>query len=210
MNQHNLNNRLNFPATLRNRYAISDVLSKFIPDNGVLLEIASGSGEHGVFFQNTFPSIIWQSSDPELLHRKSISSWISHHGLSSKMPEPLDIDVEQRPWPIPNQVRSLLKGIVCINMIHISPWSCTKALFEESKKYLDQNHFLFLYGPFFRNEIQTSESNLNFDQSLKLQNSLWGIRQLERVNEIAFENGFQQDEIIEMPSNNLSVVYRFI
>ena len=103
MNQHNLNNRLNFPATLRNRYAISDVLRKFIPDNGVLLEIASGSGEHGVFFQNTFPSIIWQSSDPELLHRKSISSWISHQGLSSKMPEPLDIDVEQRPWPINNQ-----------------------------------------------------------------------------------------------------------
>jgi len=148
------------------------------------------------------------SVPPEESHRKSISSWIAHNGLTSIMPDPLDIDVEKRPWPIPNQIRFLIKGIVCINMIHISPWSCTKALFEESKKILKGNYFLMLYGPFFRIDKETSESNLVFDQSLKSQNLLWGIRQLERVDEIAFEHGFEQEKIFEMPANNLSVIYR--
>ena len=204
----NLISRLKFSATLRNRDSIAEVLTKYIPPKGVLLEIASGSGEHGVFFQESFPSITWQTSDPEESHRKSISSWIDHHGLTSMMPDPLNIDVEKSPWPIPNQIRFLIKGIVCINMIHISPWSCTKALFEESKKILKGNHFLMLYGPFFRFNKKNSESNLVFDQSLKSQNLLWGIRQLERVDEIAFEHGFEQEKIIEMPANNLSVIYR--
>jgi len=206
----NLNDRLYFPATLRNRDSIACLLSKYVPDNGVLLEIASGSGEHGVFFQNYFPSIIWQTSDPEFIHRKSIIAWIAHEGLSSKMSEPLDIDVVKRPWPITNQLRLLIKGIVCINMIHISPWSCTKALFDESKNYLDNNQFLMLYGPFFRNDRETCQSNLDFNLSLQLQNPLWGIRHLDRVNEIAFKNGFELDKIIEMPANNISVIYRFI
>ena len=93
-------------------------------------------------------------------------------------------------------------------MIHISPWSCTRSLFEESKKYLDQCNFLLLYGPFLRKERQTSESNLNFDQSLKMQNPLWGLRNLENVNDIAFKNGFKLDNVIDMPANNLSVIYR--
>tara|TARA_Y100001968_G_scaffold328078_1_gene374492 strand:+ start:3715 stop:4347 length:633 start_codon:yes stop_codon:yes gene_type:complete len=205
----NSNDRLCFPATLRNRDSIAGVLSRYIPPNGFLLEIASGSGEHGVFFQKCFPSIIWQTSDPEVLHRKSIISWIYHQGLSTRMPAPLDIDVDKRPWPINNELRSLIQGIVCINMIHISPWSCTKALFEESKNYLNKNKFLLLYGPFIRSDKQTHESNLKFDLSLKLQNQLWGVRHLDRVNEIAFRNGFELDKIIEMPANNLSVIYCF-
>ena len=200
--------RLNFPATTRNRDSIAAVLSNYISPKCLLLEIASGSGEHGVFFQKKFPSITWQTSDPELVHRKSINSWINYEGLFSKMPVPLDLDVEIRPWPITKQIRSLIKGIVCINMIHISPWTCTKALFEESKSLLDQNNFLILYGPFLRKKVQTSESNLNFDQSLKFQNPLWGLRQLDEVNKIALANGFNRDKIIEMPANNLSVIYR--
>ena len=93
-------------------------------------------------------------------------------------------------------------------MIHISPWSCTRSLFQESKNYLDQSSFLLLYGPFLRKEKQTSESNLNFDQSLKIQNPLWGLRNLENVNHIAVKNGFKLDNVIEMPANNLSVIYR--
>tara|TARA_B100001113_G_C20670244_1_gene431865 strand:- start:153 stop:533 length:381 start_codon:yes stop_codon:yes gene_type:complete len=124
------------------------------------------------------------------------------------MPLPIDLDVEKRPWPITKQLKSLIKGIVCINMIHISPWSCTKALFEESKSYLNKKQFLMLYGPFFRKDKQTSSSNLNFDKSLKSQNPLWGLRHLENINKIAFENGFILEEIIEMPANNLSVIYR--
>ena len=208
MENMNLDNRLNFPATTRNRDAIAAVLSNYISPNGLFLEIASGSGEHGVFFQKKFPSIIWQTSDPELVHRKSINSWIKHEGLVSKMPEPLELDVEIRPWPITKKLRSLIQGIVCINMIHVSRWSCTKALFEESKNNLDQNNFLMLYGPFLRKKKPPSKSNLNFDQSLKLQNPLWGLRLLEEVNKIALENGFKLDKVVEMPANNLSVIYR--
>ena len=208
MKNMDLDNRLYFPATTRNRDSIAAVLSNYISCNSLLLEIASGSGEHGVFFQKKFHSIRWQTSDPELVHRNSINSWIKHEGLISKMPKPLALDVEKRPWPITNQLGSLIKGIVCINMIHITPWVCTKALFEESKSYLDKDNFLFLYGPFLRKKIQTSKSNLNFDQSLKLRNPLWGIRQLEEVNIIALENGFKLDKLIEMPANNLSVIYR--
>ena len=206
----NIKNRLNFPATLRNRDSISRVLSEYIPRSGVLLEIASGSGEHGVFFQKSFRSIIWQTSDPKVINRKSITSWIHYQGLSSIMPEPLDIDVEQIPWPINNELRPLIRGIVCINMIHVTPWSCTKCLFKQSRNYLKKNYFLMLYGPFLRNDKQTAESNFKFDQSLKLQNPLWGIRHLHKVNEIAFANGFKLDKIVEMPTNNLSVVYRLV
>ncbi len=208
MNNINLDNRLIFPATKRNRDSISAVLSKYISPNNLYLEIASGSGEHGVFFQKKFPSIIWQTSDPELLHRKSINSWIKHEGLSSKMPEPLDLHVEKRPWPISTQIRSLIKGILCINMIHIAPWTCTKALFDESKSYLHKNNFLMFYGPFITTNLQTSQSNLTFNQSLKLQNPLWGLRKLDDVNKLALENGFMLDDVVEMPANNLSVIYR--
>ena len=206
----NPDNRLIFPATMKNRDSIASVLSNYISPNSLFLEIASGSGEHGVFFQKKFPSIIWQTSDPELVHRQSINSWINHQGLCSKMPAPLELDVEMRPWPITKKIRSLIKGIVCINMIHISPWSCTKALFEESISYLDQNNFLMIYGPFLRKEKQTSDSNLNFDQALKIQNPLWGLRNLENVNDIAIKNGFKLDNVIDMPANNLSVIYRLI
>ncbi len=205
----NPDNRLMFPSTKRNREYIASVLSNYITPNSLYLEIASGSGEHGVFFQKKFPSIIWQTSDPELVHRKSINSWINHEGLFSKMPAPLDLDVEIRPWPISKHLRFLVKGIICINMIHICPWICTEALFEESKRYLDQNDFLIIYGPFFRNKIQTAESNLNFDQTLKLKNPLWGLRHLDKVNKLALENGFKLDKVIEMPANNLSVIYRY-
>ncbi len=204
----NQDNRLIFPATTRNRDPIAAVLSNYISPNSMVLEIASGSGEHGVFFQKKFPSIIWQTSDPELVHRKSINSWIKYERLFTKMPEPLDIDVEMRPWPINKKLKSLINGIVCINMIHISPWTCTKAFFEESKSYLDKNNFLMLYGPFLRSNMLTSESNMNFDQSLKFQNPLWGLRQLDEVNKLAIENGFKLDNVIEMPACNLSVVYR--
>ena len=200
--------RLYFPATKRNRDSIADVLRNYLSPNSLILEIASGSGEHGVFFQQKFPSITWQTSDPELVHRKSIISWINHLDLSQKMPKPLCLDVENHPWPVSEQLKSLINGIVCINMIHISPWSCTKALFEESKDYLDQNNFLMLYGPFLSEKIHTAQSNLIFDKSLKSKNPHWGLRNLEDVNRIAFRYGFIQEKVIEMPANNISLIYR--
>jgi len=208
MGNSNLDQRLKFPATLRNRLCIAEVLENYIPKNGVILEIASGSGEHGVFFQKYFPFIEWQTSDPDQLHRKSIRAWIEHHDLLAIMTEPLNINVENRPWPLTTRCKTLIKGIVCINMIHISPWSCTKALFEEAKNILKRGQFLMLYGPFKRKGQTTCPSNLLFDQSLILQNSLWGLRDLDKVNDIAYKNGFAQDNLLEMPANNLSIIYR--
>ena len=117
-----MDNRLFFPATQRNRNYIGDVLSRFIK-KGSVLEIGSGSGEHGVIFQKRFPEIIWQTSDPELVHRKSISSWIENEDLTKTMPQPLEIDVEKIPWKIPLRLAHSLQGIVSINMIYLAEWS---------------------------------------------------------------------------------------
>jgi len=141
-----LDNRLFFPATQRNRECISDVLSRIIK-KGSVLEIGSGSGEHAVFFQKHFPEINWQTSDPKLVHRKSISSWIEYEDLTKKMPQPLEIDVEKIPWKIPLTLAHSLQGIVSINMIHVAEWSCTVALFREAGKLLNKGQFLLLYGP---------------------------------------------------------------
>ena len=202
-----MDERLFFPATERNKAPIGEVLSQILPSKGVVLEIASGSGEHGVMFQECFPNILWQTSDPNTSYRKSISAWIKHQGLITKMPQPLDLDVQKRPWPLTQEFRSSLKAIVCINMIHISPWVCTEALFEEAGNLLEKDQLLMLYGPFKRNGAHTSESNERFDQSLNAQNPNWGIRDLDAVSEIGVKNGFKNHDVIEMPSNNLSIIF---
>ena len=203
-----MQNRLYFPATQRNKDNIEKILSKIIKKKGSILEIGSGSGEHGVVFQKSFPKIIWQTSDPELVHRKSISSWIEYEGLYKQMPQPLEIDVEKIPWKVPLNIANSLQGIVSINMIHIAKWNCTVALFKESGKLLKKGKFLFLYGPFKIGNEYTSQSNYFFDNSLKMQNNLWGIRNLEEVSSEAKKNGFFQENIINMPANNLSIIYR--
>ena len=202
-----MDNRLFFSATQRNRDCIGDVLSRIIK-KGTVLEIGSGSGEHGVVFQKRFPGIIWQTSDPKSLHRKSISSWIEYEKLNKKMPQPLELDVEKVPWKIPLNLKHSLQGIVSINMIHIAKWNCTKVLFEESGKLLNKGQFLFLYGPFKICNKHTSESNYFFDNSLKIQNDLWGIKNLEEVCDESNKNGFSQEDIISMPANNFSIIYR--
>mgnify|MGYP001256269663 CR=1 FL=1 len=203
-----LDNRLFFSATQRNSLFIGDVLSKIIKNNGSILEIGSGSGEHGVVFQKRFPKIIWQTSDPELVHRKSISSWIDYEKLNKKMPKPLTLDVEKMPWEIPIKLAHSLQGIVSINMIHIAHWSCTKALFRESRRLLKKEQFLILYGPFKVGNKHTCQSNYFFDNSLKMRNNLWGIRNLEDVSDEAKKNSFFQEDIINMPANNFSIIYR--
>ncbi len=203
-----MDNRLFFSATQRNRYFIKDVLSRIIKKNGSILEIGSGSGEHGVFFQKCFPGIIWQTSDPDLQHRKSIISWIEYEELNNKMPQPLELDVEKVPWKFPLKLANSLQGIVSINMIHVAKWSCTIALFKESGKLLEKGQFLMLYGPFKIGNKHTSQSNYFFDNSIKMKNDLWGIRNLEKVNDEAKKGGFFQENIINMPANNFLIIYR--
>ena len=203
-----MDKRLFFSATQRNRDFIGEVLSKIIKKDGSILEIGSGSGEHGVVFQKRFPKIIWQTSDPDLLHRKSIISWIEYEDLNKKMPKPLELDVENIPWKIPLRLAHSLQGIVSINMIHVAQWSCTVALFRESGKLLKNGQFLILYGPFKICNKHTSESNYFFDNSLKMQNDLWGIKNLEEVFYESKKNGFYQEDIIVMPANNYSIIFR--
>ena len=203
-----MDKRLFFSATQRNRDFIGDVLSRIIKKGGLILEIGSGSGEHGVVFQKRFPEIIWQTSDPNLLHRKSIFSWIEYEGLSKKMPKPLELDVENIPWNIPLKLANSLQGIVSINLIHVAKWTCTIALFKEAGTLLNSGQFLILYGPFKVGNKHTSQSNYIFDNSLKMQNEFWGIRNLEEVNDEAKKNGFFQEDIIMMPANNFSIIYR--
>ena len=203
-----MDNRLFYLATERNRDSIGKVLSKLLLNKGFILEIGSGSGEHGVEFQKRFPEIIWQSSDPELIHRNSIISWIEHEDLNLKMPQPLDINVEKIPWKIPSKLLLSIQGIISINMIHIASWNCTKSLFRESGKLLKKGQFLMLYGPFKIGNKHISQSNDLFDSSLKMQNKYWGVRDLEKVNEEASKNGFIKEELIYMPANNLSLIYR--
>jgi len=142
------------------------------------------------------------------VHRKSISSWIEYEDLSKKMPQPLENDVEKNPRKIALILANSLQGIVSINMIHVAQWSCTVALFRESGKLLSKGQFLILYGPFKICNKHTSESNYFFDNSLKMQNDLWGIKNLEEVCDESKKNGFFQEDIISMPANNFSIIYR--
>ena len=203
-----MDNRLFYSATQRNKDCIGEVLSRIIKKNGSILEIGSGSGEHAVAFQKRFPEIIWQASDPELVHRKSIISWINYEKLNSIMPMPISLDVEKIPWKIPMKLADSLQGIVSINMIHVAPWTCTIALFRESGKFLKKGQFLILYGPFKIGNKHTSQSNYLFDSSLKMQNDIWGIKNLEEVCDEGKKNGFSQEDIISMPANNFSIIYR--
>ena len=200
--------RFFFAATQRNKEPIAEVLSIFLPKDGNVLEIASGSGEHAVAFQEIFQNIVWQTSDKDPLCRKSISSWINHSGLREKMPEPLEIDVQEAPWPLPKEFCKTLRFIACINMVHIAPFSATRSLFANSGKILKKGSRLFLYGPFKRNGSDTCISNKKFDQFLKAQNKNWGVRNLEEVVTLAMQNSFKTLEILEMPANNLSVIFQ--
>ena len=124
------------------------------------------------------------------------------------MPQPLDIDVEKIPWEIPSELLISIQGIISINMIHVASWNCTKSLFNESGKLLNNGQFLMLYGPFKISNKHISQSNELFDNSLKMQNKSWGVRDLGEVSEEATKNGFIEEELIHMPANNFSVIYR--
>ncbi len=199
--------RLFFSATKRNRNPIREILTKNLPEKGTVLEIASGSGEHAVFFQKCFPGNVWQSSDPDHSHRRSIHSWINYEGLLEKMPLPIDLDVEKDPWPLPISILDNLCAIVCINMLHVAPWSATQSLFNGALNTLKGNSPLIIYGPFKNNGQHISQSNEVFDKSLKEINSSWGLKNLQDVNQLAEEFHIGINKIIEMPANNLVLIY---
>ncbi|QLC21767.1 DUF938 domain-containing protein [Parasphingopyxis sp. CP4] len=190
------------PATLRNRAAITDVLREVLPAQGMILEIASGSGEHVVHFADRFPDIQWQPSDPEPTALASIASWAEDSGLTNIAP-PLALDASATHWPVQS-----VDAILCINMIHISPWSATQGLMSGASQHLPDEAPLFVYGPFRRAGTQTAPSNEAFDESLRSRNPDWGLRDLEAVEALASEMDLSLERVVEMPANNLSVVFR--
>ncbi|MDZ4696292.1 MAG: DUF938 domain-containing protein [Deltaproteobacteria bacterium] len=193
---------LSAPATQRNRNPILAVLERILPKAGMVLEIASGTGEHAVYFAAAMPGIVWQPSDRVIAHLQSISAWRESTAVENVL-APLVLDVESVPWPIQHAA-----AVVNINMIHIAPWSACIALMKGAASLLPPGAPLFLYGPFKRDGKHTSESNEAFDLRLRADDSRWGVRDLGDVQAVASQAGFALQELVSMPANNLSIVFR--
>lgn len=190
------------PATARNREPILEVLRRFVKPCAHVLEIASGSGEHAVFLAPRLDVGTWQPTDPDPEARASIDAWRAHE-RDPRVLAALELDVTREPWPV-----ATADAVVCINMVHISPWRATVAMLEGASRTLPAGGILYLYGPYRRAGVSTSESNEAFDQSLRARNPDWGVRDLEAVRDEAADHGLVLAEIVEMPANNLSVVLR--
>ena len=194
------------PATERNREAILAVLQDYLPDNGTVLEIASGTGQHAVFFAQHFASLYWLPTDLDANNLASINAWHEEADAPNLLP-PRQLDVRDSAWAIDGDLPAPVSAIVNINMLHISPWSCCGALFVGAAEVLDQGAVVMLYGPFKRDGLHTAASNAAFDEQLRSQNAEWGVRDLEAVVDVAMGQGFACQKVIEVPANNLSVVF---
>lgn len=190
------------PAAARNTGPILDVLRGCLPDRGLVLEIASGTGEHAVAFARAFPHLLFQPSDPDPSALRSIRAWRAEAGLFNLL-EPISLDVRARDWPVEEA-----DALLCINMTHISPWSATEGLMRGAGRLLGPGGTLYLYGPYRREGVETAPSNEAFDESLRARDSEWGLRKVEDVAAEARRHGFALDAIVPMPANNLSLVLR--
>jgi uncharacterized protein DUF938 len=193
--------RLSSPSAERNKGPISEVLAQLLPDGGVVLEVGSGTGQHVVHFARAMPNLIWQPSERDADCLRSIRAWVSVEALSNVRP-PVHLDVSALPWPI-----DAAAALVCINMIHITPWSATEALFQGSRSLLSGRGLLCLYGPFKRQGQHTSPSNKSFDALLRRQEPEWGVRDIDDVSHLADQAGLDLHQTHEMPSNNLTLVF---
>jgi len=199
-----MSQRQTAPATARNREPILRHLKQWLPNRkgALILEIASGTGEHAVFFAPHFPQSVWQPTDMDPSAKASISAWIAETGVENVF-APLSLDVTDNRWPVDKA-----EGMLCINMIHISPWSATESLMKGAQRTLSDGGVLVTYGPYKRHGRHTAPSNEAFDASLKARNPDWGIRDLEAVAEEAEKNGMSCQEVVPMPANNFCVLFR--
>lgn len=194
--------RLTAPAAERNKGPILEVLRRLLPKTGLVLEIASGTGQHVVHFAAALPSLTWQPTDPNAEHLISISAWIRHTGLENVRP-PLALDVGDDPWPVGHA-----DAVLCINLIHIAPWAVTAQLLEGAAWVLAPGSLLFLYGPYRHFGQHTGPGDVAFDADLRSRNPEWGLRDMEEVVALAGKRGLSMVEIVPMPANNFSVVFR--
>ncbi|WP_417622696.1 DUF938 domain-containing protein [Parasphingorhabdus sp.] len=190
------------PATMRNRDAIADLLRNILPAQGMILEIASGTGEHAVYFGQQFPELIFQPSDPDPECCQSIAAWTKRESMSNVLP-PLQLDAQAGRWDVAKPA-----AILCINMVHISPWESSIGLFAKAASLLDPGAPLYLYGPYLRDGVETAPSNLDFERSLKSRDLRWGLRDVGDMDALAARNGFDRESLVEMPANNISLIYR--
>jgi Protein of unknown function (DUF938) len=194
--------RLYAPAAARNREPILDVLRRHLPSRGLVLEVASGSGEHVAHFaKSSGPDLIFQPSDPDPGARTSIDAWATALDLDNIRPA-IGLDVSSDRWPI-----SYADAMLCINLIHIAPWTAAIGLMRGAADILPIGGVLFLYGPFRRNGHHTAPSNQAFDRDLRTRNPAWGVRDLEAVAALAKAHGFAQPVVEETPANNLSLIF---
>ncbi|MEO0351003.1 MAG: DUF938 domain-containing protein [Cyanobacteria bacterium P01_A01_bin.15] len=198
--------RLYAPATERNREAILAVLERVLPNPGTVLEIASGTGEHASFLAPKLAPRRWWPSDISTPMLKSIAAWAQATKARYLLP-PIELDVRTQPWPVETDNKRSVDAIVNINMIHIAPWQACEALIAGAERVLRANGVLYLYGPFKRNGEHTAPSNATFDTWLKEQTADWGVRDLEAVEGVASVHQLVLQEIVEMPANNLSLVF---
>ena len=199
--------RLYAAATQRNREPIVGVLRRVLPPAGTVLEIASGTGEHAVWFAAQLPGLAFQPSDPDPDNRASIAAWTAFTGVGN-VRAPLAIDVAAPDWEKAPGVPQDVAAVLCINMIHISPWAATLALLRGAAALLPPGGLLYLYGAYKRGGSHTAPSNASFDASLRARDPAWGVRDLEAVTAAAADAGFAPESVVDMPANNLSVILR--
>lgn len=189
---------LHFPATARNRVPLLDALRPRL-SAGVVLEIASGSGEHGVFFAQHLPHVIWQPTDADPAHLASIEAWRLELGGPNVRPA-LRLDTRGQ-WPT-----GPFAAVFCANLVHIAPWPVAQALFAGAASVLPPGCPLFTYGPYLRGGAHTAPSNAAFDASLRSRDPCWGVRDIDDLAAIA--PGFAVEDVLPMPANNFTIVWR--
>ena len=190
------------PAVERNRAPIAAVLAEELPAEGLVLEVASGTGEHAVHFARAFPHLAWQPSDPDPEALESIAAWRAEEGLAN-VREPVLLDAAAARWPV-----SAADAVLCINMIHISPVAATEGLLAGAAALLAPGAPLIVYGPYFEKGVETAPSNLEFDAWLKRRDPGFGLRSAEWLDRLAAGHGFARTRRAAMPANNLTLVYR--
>lgn len=194
--------RRHAPAASRNRQPILDELRPRLPTDGLVLEVASGSGEHVMHFAAALPNLVFQPSDPDSSARASIDAWADATGLANVRPA-VALDTQQAAWPVEQA-----DAVLCNNMIHIAPWQAAIGLIAGANRVLSAEGLVYLYGPYRRDGRHTAPSNDVFDRDLRRRNPAWGVRDLEAVTALAGEHGFGAPEVIDMPANNLSLIFR--
>ena len=189
------------PAAERNRQPILDVLRRVLPPAGLVLEVASGTGQHTIFFSEHLPALHWQPTDASSEALQSIGEWVDEAARKNLL-APLELDVRSPQWPV-----TKADALLCINMIHISPWETTKALFQGASQLLAGGSPLVTYGPYRLHGEHTAPSNAAFDQSLRSRNARWGVRDIDELRELGGQTGFVLEERVSMPANNMILVW---